>query len=264
MISVIIPTYKEPEYLDLCLESLFRTQENVNQVIVVVDGHYDMNKEVLDEYEHLGILIIAFENNIGLSHAINQGVLHASNEDILIVNDDNVFPNKWDVKLMKAQDRVMSDCGGKYVISPNQIEPKPSIFDQFIIENFGEAPDVFDIGGFLEFSDNVSVSDIRQDGSTFPIFMKRKLFLSVGGFDTYYPSPHVVDWDFFVKCNLNDYIFIRDYSTNFYHFAGAATKKRPDEVEKFHKMEREGHFYSKNKWGSFISHDNETNLKSID
>ena len=42
-ISVIIPTYKEPEYLDLCLKSAFEGQVNHNEIIVVVDGFYELN-----------------------------------------------------------------------------------------------------------------------------------------------------------------------------------------------------------------------------
>jgi glycosyltransferase involved in cell wall biosynthesis len=42
MISVIIPTYKEPDVLDLCLRSAIEGQQNKNQIIVVVDGFYDI------------------------------------------------------------------------------------------------------------------------------------------------------------------------------------------------------------------------------
>jgi glycosyltransferase involved in cell wall biosynthesis len=37
MISVIIPTYKSPDALDLCLESAIKGQNKENQIIVVVD-----------------------------------------------------------------------------------------------------------------------------------------------------------------------------------------------------------------------------------
>ena len=40
MISVIIPTYKEPEVLDLCLKSAILGQKHNNQIIVVVDGFF--------------------------------------------------------------------------------------------------------------------------------------------------------------------------------------------------------------------------------
>ena len=50
MISVIIPTYKSPEMLDLCLKSAIKGQKKINQIIVVVDGHYDINEEVLNKH----------------------------------------------------------------------------------------------------------------------------------------------------------------------------------------------------------------------
>ena len=49
MISTIIPTYKSPSVLDLCLQSAIEGQQNKNQIIVVVDGFYNLNKEVLDK-----------------------------------------------------------------------------------------------------------------------------------------------------------------------------------------------------------------------
>ena len=52
MISTIIPTYKEPDALDLCLKSAIEGQYNKNQIIVVVDGFYDLNKEVLEKYKN--------------------------------------------------------------------------------------------------------------------------------------------------------------------------------------------------------------------
>ena len=51
MISTVITTYKEPEALDLCLQSAIEGQANNNEIIVVVDGFYDINKEVLEKYK---------------------------------------------------------------------------------------------------------------------------------------------------------------------------------------------------------------------
>ena len=55
MISVVIPTYQSPEYLDLCLKSIFKTQTYDNQIIVVVDGFLNLNKPVLDKYPKVQI-----------------------------------------------------------------------------------------------------------------------------------------------------------------------------------------------------------------
>jgi cellulose synthase/poly-beta-1,6-N-acetylglucosamine synthase-like glycosyltransferase len=48
-ISVIIPAYKAPEALDVCLKSAIKGQDHANQIIVVVDGFYELNAKVLDK-----------------------------------------------------------------------------------------------------------------------------------------------------------------------------------------------------------------------
>ena len=89
MISVIIPTYKEPDVLDICLESIFKGQDNDNEIIVVVDGFKDLNQLVLDKYPK--IKIVNFPDNKGAITATNWGIYNSTNDFILVVNDDNVF-----------------------------------------------------------------------------------------------------------------------------------------------------------------------------
>ena len=98
MISVIIPTYKSPDTLDLCLRSCILGQQNKNQIVVVVDGFYDINKHVLDRWKD-NIDILNLEQNVGLCRGTNLGVYNAQYDKILIVNDDNVFPQHWDIHL---------------------------------------------------------------------------------------------------------------------------------------------------------------------
>jgi GT2 family glycosyltransferase len=137
MISVIIPTYKSPIMLDLCLKSAIEGQQNKNQIIVVVDGFYDLNKEVLEKWsEHIDVL--GLEENVGLCRGTNLGVYNAKHDKILIVNDDNVFPRFWDTTLL-------DDWEDGAVITPNQIEPYPSMFKQFTIENLGTGPESKDL-----------------------------------------------------------------------------------------------------------------------
>ena len=76
MISVIIPTYKSPQMLDLCLQSAIEGQVNKNQIIVVVDGFYDLNKEVLVKWaEYIDVLNL--EENVGLCRGTNLGVYNS-------------------------------------------------------------------------------------------------------------------------------------------------------------------------------------------
>jgi glycosyltransferase involved in cell wall biosynthesis len=79
MISVVIPTYKSPSALDLCITSAIKGQSEKNEIIVVVDGTYDINKDVLEKHGS-DILVLNLEENVGTCRATNLGVYNANNE----------------------------------------------------------------------------------------------------------------------------------------------------------------------------------------
>ena len=252
MISVIIPTYKEPEYLDLCLKSCFEGQVNNNEIIVVVDGYYELNKPILDKYPKVNVLDLG--SNQGLSVATNWGVYNASHEWILVVNDDNVFPRNWDYKLNQFKQKGV-------VVSANQIEPNPSMFPQFIIKDLGKSPEEFDLKTYWDFEDT-QYKQAELNGSTLPFMMNKYDYLAVGGWDVMYPSPHVVDWDFFLKCEYVGYSMKRAY-VNFYHFAGAATRKTPEQSAESTRKEISAHKFFHNKWDTPAEHNPLDNSKLL-
>jgi O-antigen biosynthesis protein len=250
MISVIIPTYKSPEALDLCLRSAIEGQLFKNQIIVVVDGFYDINKDVLEKYSsHIDILNI--EENVGLCRGTNLGVYNAQHDKVLIVNDDNVFPVNWDRDLLESYKE-------NSVVSPNQIEPNPSMFSQFHIQNLGTDPKTFNLKEFWRYEVNIMKNQIDETGSTLPIFMSKIDYLKVGGWDENYEQGMVADWDFFLKCQLSGLKMLRTYKVHFYHFASVSVNG-----EKRQQAERNGHEYAKYKWGNYIQHNSNNNLKFI-
>jgi glycosyltransferase involved in cell wall biosynthesis len=250
-ISVIIPTYKEPEYLDLCIKSAISGQVNKNQIIVIVDGFYDLNKSVLDKYKE-DIDVVILEENQGLSRATNIGVYNARYDRVLIVNDDNVFPNKWDEKLNIWDYK-------KCIISLNQIEPNPSMFPQFHIKDLGKSIEEFDLEKFWAYENDISTWSMSGSGSTLPMLVDKKRFIALGGWDENYPTNGVVaDWDFFLKCSISGMEMRRSYNCHFYHFAQIATGTQRQESE------RQGHEYARYKWGSYIKHNPKNNSKYID
>jgi glycosyltransferase involved in cell wall biosynthesis len=250
MISVIIPTYKSPEVLDLCLKSAIEGQVNKNQIIVVVDGFYDINKEVLEKYgEYISILNL--EQNVGLCRGTNLGVYNAASDRVLIVNDDNVFPKGWDIALEEAYNP-------NSIISPNQIEPYPSMFPQFNIQDLGTGPKTFDLEKFWEYSSQISQNLTEDNGSTLPIFMSKQKYIALGGWDENYEQGMVADWDFFLKCQLMGLSMMRTYNCHFYHFASVSVNG-----EKRNKAEMQGHEYAQYKWGNYIKHNTQNNLKYL-
>lgn len=251
MISVIIPTYKSPDMLDLCLQSAIDGQQNKNQIIVVVDGFYETNKEVLTKWKN-DIDVLNLEQNVGLCKGTNLGVYNAKYENILIVNDDNVFPKNWDEKLEFYKLR------NNQLLTPNQIEPSPSMFHQFHIKDLGKTVTEFSLGDFWEYEDSISKEQMDIAGSTLPIYMKKQDYLRIGGWDENYELGMVADWDFFLKCNLSNIGLTRIYNCHFYHFASVSANG-----ERRQQAEQNGHMYAKYKWGSFIQHDPKTNKKFL-
>jgi GT2 family glycosyltransferase len=214
----------------------------------------DVVKPILDKYSDENIDILDLGVNRGLCTATNFGVYNAKSDKILIVNDDNVFPSGWDIELTNIpMKRGM-------VFSPNQVEPHPSIFKQFIIKNFGLHPREFDLDIWFKFTSNTTNNPFETElsGSTLPIFMYREDYLIVGGWDENYPEGMVADWDFFLKCKLNGFELLRSYNVLFYHFASTSVNS-----EKRRVAEVNGHNYAAYKWGSFIKSNSITNEKYI-
>jgi glycosyltransferase involved in cell wall biosynthesis len=254
MISVIIPTYKEPEVLDLCLRSVIEGQVQQNQIIVVVDGYYDINKDVLEKYKEY-IEVLNLEENQGLCRATNLGVYNATHDLILIVNDDNIFPSNWDAILEKMW---VPNC----VLTPNQIEPAPSMFRQFHIKDLGRDPNTFDLDAFWKYETELSNDKFNAAGSTLPFMMAKRDYMRVGGWDESYPGAWVVDWEFFMKCEMSGMKMIRTYNCHFYHFVSIGTKS-PERIADSQLKEQLCHEYFRYKWGTYAKHNPINNSKLI-
>jgi glycosyltransferase involved in cell wall biosynthesis len=252
-ISIVIPTFTAVEYLKICLESIVQNQHNKeNEVVVVVDGTYNINKNVLESYKnHLNLKIIVFDENKGLALATNYGFYNCSNQHVLYINDDNVCPKDFDLILNITYESTI-DLGEipeeiVTVLTPNQIEPVPSIFKPFIIKDFGDIG-TFNLNDFTE--EELKIRELPFNysqngyGWTLPFFMKKEHFIALGGFDVCYDSPHVIDWDFFIKLEKIDGFSYRTNNCNFYHF-GSKSARTPESYQK----EREAHEYFRYKWG---------------
>jgi glycosyltransferase involved in cell wall biosynthesis len=249
-ISVVIPSYKNPQCLDLCLRSAFENQINDNQIIAIIDGFPELYDEVLKKYPGLNVLVN--EQNKGQTYCHNTGVMLAENDKVLIVNDDNVLPWGWDERLLpdKFNENV--------VLTPNQVEPTPSIFKSFICKDFGRTPETFEYEKFIK-EERFDMLPARgefytPDGQTWPIFMSKKWYMILGGIELDFPSPAVADWSFFMRCEMAGLTCLRYHGLHFYHFAGISTKQVGNSHQ--HKLGESNSFhYFANKWGFYPQRD---------
>ena len=240
MISIIIPTYRNPEYLDICLKSCIEQQHYENEIIVTVDGFIEESQHILDKYEK-NIKVLDLGENQGMQTALNLAVMNSTNEKIFIVNDDNVFCKDFDLE-------IASDFGEMTVMTLNQIEPTgPGIFN-FPVKDFGRTPKEFKYDEFIRYEDSIKEDELTLEGGIFPFAMLKKYYMAVGGFDTMYQSPFICDWDFFLKLDLIGFNFIRTLGAHLYHFGSTATKNG-NEGDKFKATEGPAAQMFMYKWG---------------
>ena len=242
MISLIIPTYKNPDYLDICLKSAIENQTNKNEIIVAVDGFIEESQHILDKYKD-NIEILDLGENQGMQTALNLAVMNATNECLVIINDDNVLCKDWDTV-------IEQHYKDGTVFTINQIEPTgPSLF-KFHVKDLGKNPQEFKYEEFLEYEPTVRSKDLTLNGGVFPFVISKKDYMVVGGFDTMYQSPFVCDWDFFLKLDLKGTPFYKINDISFYHFGSAATKNGK-EGDKFKQTEDPAAEIFMYKWGIF-------------
>ena len=87
-------------------------------------------------------------------------------------------------------------------------------------------------------------------------------YLKIGGWEETYPGPWVVDWEFFMKCEMNGMKMLRSYSCHFYHFVSIGTRT-PEKIIENQQIEQACHEYFQYKWGTYAKHNPVNNSKLI-
>ena len=96
-ISVIVPVYNNESTIQKCIESIFNSEHQSKEVIVVNDGSTDNTKDILTNLQ--GITVYHIEH-AGKSAALNYGITHSSH-DIVTVDADTVILDDTLTKLVR-------------------------------------------------------------------------------------------------------------------------------------------------------------------
>lgn len=90
MITIIIPVYNTPKYLDQCLKSVLEQTYTDWECIVVDDGSTDNCGEICNEWaEKDSRFIIIHQKNQGVSAARNHGIEKSKGEYICFIDSDD-------------------------------------------------------------------------------------------------------------------------------------------------------------------------------
>ena len=116
MISIIIPTYNNLDYLKLCINSLNNNSKHNHELIFHINDGSDGTTEFI---KNNGYKFTHSESNIGLCSSVNKAAKLATFDYILYCHDDMYFCPDWDVVLINE---IKSINHEKFYLSGTMIE----------------------------------------------------------------------------------------------------------------------------------------------
>lgn len=254
-ISVIIPTYKEPEHLELCLRSALETMVNKdNQILVYVDGTGDLeeNQAVIKSFSkekeegYNPVIFMVASTNRGMCAGMNYAIRWARYRQCLVVNDDMVFPKNWDVELERH-------VQPRQILIPGVLEPAKSCYPDVETRAFGTSPDQFDSKSFYKESYNPELEAVSQIGmDRLPFLVDKYEYLALGGWDENCIHGLQADDEFFLKAKILGLETVLVPSIKFYHFSKASVNDfslQANGKESRSQAFAENYRYLGNKWG---------------
>lgn len=183
-VSVIIPTYNRERTILRALQSVLEQTYSNIEVLVIDDGSTDSTADIVNSISDKRMKYIVLEKNGGPSNARNVGVEMASGEWIAFQDsDDSWHIDKLEVQMAYAKEHLdysmiycmynMNFTDGRTITVPSQ--PLPEVMEGEMIQTL--------------LARNVIGAPT--------VLIKRKDFLSVGGFDTSYKA--LEDWEFVIR-----------------------------------------------------------------
>ena len=221
MISIIIPTFNNLEYLKLCLKSLEKNSFKKHEIIFHINEGSDGTLEFI---KNRNFKYTYSKNNLGLCSSINSAAKLSTAKFILYSHDDMYFCPMWDKILLSEVSNIGHD---KFYLSGTMVEA----FSGHITFDCGKNINSFNEKKFLDNYKKINFYD--HQGSHFaPHLVSKRIWDLVGGFSEEFNPGIGSDPDFNMKLWKNGVrIFkgINDFKV--YHFSSITTRKKPDLIQ---------------------------------
>ncbi len=219
MISIIIPSFNNLNYLKLCINSLKKNSFYENEILVHVNEGSDGTIEYLKEKK---IIFTHSKINVGLCKACNQISKKSNFDYILYSHDDMYFLPKWDKILIN---RVNELGDKKFYLSSIMINGDPKL-NGHLNFNAGETVDKFDENLLLNNYEKLDHNDFQ--GSTWaPHLIHRDMWNQVGGFSEEFSPGAGSDPDLNMKLwNVGVRFFQCLGKSKVYHFGSMTIRKK--------------------------------------
>ena len=205
-VSIVIVSFRSEEALSNLLPSIPLECE-----IIIVNNDSPLPKKIK---EIRNLFEIINSENKGFGSACNIGVKAATKDYIFIVNPDTVFENNTVIKLLQLSEKM-----------PEASAFTPKIFNQKKLESFKRRSILLDKNKWLKTHPS-KVSEIPVMGGA-AIFIKKEIFIRIGGFDERIFLYHEDDdLSLRLKNEIGPLIYCPD--TSIVHIGGNSSSRSPE------------------------------------
>lgn len=192
MFSILIPTWNNLDFLELCIRSIHANSAFPHQVILHINDGSDgtlawaMANNI--QYTHSA-------ENIGICRAVNLSAQKARHDYILFMNDDMYCLPGWDKALLDEAAQLKTDC---FMLSGTMVEPYNTGNRCVLVADYGTEASNFNERKLLGEYKNLQKSD--WSGSTWPpALVHKKWWDKVGGYSVEFSPGMSSDDDFAMK-----------------------------------------------------------------
>lgn len=217
--SIMIPSWNNLTYLQLCINSIRKNSYYPHQLIVHINEGSDGTLEWIQSQPDISYSYSAV--NIGVCYALNSCRTLAVTDYLLYINDDMYVCPNWDKPLLDEIKKI----GHKYFfLSATAIEIKAQS-NCSIQKNFGTSIDQFQEETLIEEFANIPFHDWQ--GATWPPNVVHKdIWDLVGGYSVEFSPGMYSDPDFSMKLwQVGIRLFKGLEKSRVYHFGSISVKR---------------------------------------
>jgi len=216
--SILIPSWNNKAFLQLCIDSIQKNSALPHQIIVHVNDGKDGTLELLNE---LQVDHTRSEENIGVCYALNAAANLATTDILVYMNDDMYVCPDWDLAIVEEIKAIGHD---RFFLASTMLEPKAS-GNPCVIAPFemGTDPASFKEEELLKKFNGPKISDIQ--GTTWPpSVIHKRMWDLVGGMSVEFSPGMYSDPDLCMKLWLAGVRYFKGLSkSRVYHFQSATT-----------------------------------------
>ena len=217
MFSIIIPTFNNLKYLELCVKSIKKNSKFDHEIIIHINEGID---GTLDFVKKNNFKFTYCKKNSGVCVAFNKAVAKASKNFIVLGHDDMYFCPNWDKIFATELTKIQNNSD--FFLSGTMVQP----FESYINLNCGKNIDEFNEEKLLKDLPNIEFEDF-QGSHWQPSLIPLKTWNKVGGFSEEFSPGLGSDPDFNLKLwNIGVRLFKGLGSCRVYHFSSLTLRKK--------------------------------------